>query len=91
MAIHRGPEGPEPLRAQPVQEELRLGRTGVLAVGTLACPACDAPVAPDGALAPHDPIACPFCTRSGAVRDFLSLDPPTRPARVVVRLRVPLA
>ena len=89
MAIHRGPEGPEPPRAQPVHEELRITRTGVLAVGTLACPACDAPVSPEGALAPHDPISCPFCARGGAVRDFLSFEPPTRPARVVVRVRVP--
>ena len=86
MSIHRRVDGSQPLRPQPIQEERRFGRSGVLAVGTLACPACDAPVAPEGALAPGDPIACPFCARSGAVRDFLSLDPPTRPARVVVRV-----
>ena len=91
MAIHRGPEDPEPLRAQPVQEERRVARAGVLAVGTLACPACDAPVAPEGAVAPAQPIVCPFCARPGAVRDFLSLEPPSRPARVVVRVRAPLA
>ena len=89
MAIHRSSEGPEPLRAQPVQEERRLAHSGVLAVGTLACPDCDAPVAPDGPLTPADPVACPFCGRPGRVRDFLSLAPPTRPARVVVRVRAP--
>jgi hypothetical protein len=34
-----------------------------------------------------DPIACGFCRHAGAVRDFLSLAEPTRPARVVVRVR----
>jgi uncharacterized protein (DUF983 family) len=32
-------------------------------------------------------IACPFCGEAGAVRDFLSLTPPARPAHVVVRVR----
>jgi hypothetical protein len=31
-------------------------------------------------------IACPFCTRAELGREFLSLEPPTRPARVVVRV-----
>jgi hypothetical protein len=39
------------------------------------------------ALSPAEPLACPFCGESGAVRDFLSLTPPSRPARVVVRVR----
>jgi hypothetical protein len=53
---------------------------------TLACRACDAPVAigPDP-LSLRDELTCPFCATRGAVRDFLSLDPPTRPARVIVR------
>ena len=59
---------------------------GVLAEGTLACPSCDAPVSPDRPLRPSDPLRCPVCDRSGKVRDFLSLDVPTRPARVVVRV-----
>jgi hypothetical protein len=33
-------------------------------------------------------MACPFCAHAGAVRAFLSLEPPTRPARVVVRVYV---
>jgi len=32
-------------------------------------------------------VACPFCHRSGVVRDFLTLTAPTRPARVVVRVQ----
>ena len=94
MSLHRGLDGSEPLRPQPVggvagwQEERRAARTAVLATGTLACPACDAPVAPDRALAPAEPLACPYCGHGGAVREFLSLDPPVRPARVVVRVTV---
>ena len=30
--------------------------------------------------------ACPFCEHGGAVRDFLSLADPARPARVAVRV-----
>ena len=41
---------------------------------------------PAGPVRPADPIACPFCGTSGAVRDFLSLEDPARPARVVVRV-----
>jgi hypothetical protein len=57
-----------------------------MATGTLACPLCDAPVLPDGVMSPADPMACGFCAHAGAVRDFLSLGEPTRPARVVVRV-----
>jgi hypothetical protein len=59
----------------------------VLATGTLACPVCDAPVAPgSAALSPAQWVACPFCTHAGAVREFLTLGEPTRPARVTVRV-----
>jgi hypothetical protein len=58
-----------------------------MATGTLACPACDAPVSPPaGGVAPADAIGCPFCGHGAAVRDFLSLAPPARPARVDVRV-----
>jgi hypothetical protein len=68
-------------------EELRQGHAGLLAVGTLACPRCDAPVAPgERPLTPAERIACPYCGHAGAVRDFLSLAAPARPARVEVRL-----
>jgi hypothetical protein len=62
-------------------------RANRIAGGTLACPSCDAPVAPAGVVAPADPMACPACACSGTVRDFLSLATPTRPARVDVRIR----
>jgi hypothetical protein len=32
-------------------------------------------------------MACGYCRHAGAVRDFLSLVEPTRPTRVVVRVR----
>ncbi len=93
MALHRGVDGGEPLRPDPVgrlggtQEERRVTRSSRLAVGTLACPSCDAPVVPAGApLTPADPLECPYCGRAGAVRDFLSLGQPTRPTRVEVRV-----
>jgi hypothetical protein len=62
-------------------------RSRELATGTLACPSCDAPVLPEGAMSPSDPLGCGYCAHEGAVRDFLSLGEPTRPTRVVVRVR----
>jgi hypothetical protein len=76
------------LRAVPVVEEKRQSiRSSVLGSGTLACHRCDAPIAPG----PHplllsDMLRCPFCAAEGRTRDFLSLDMPTRPARVVLRV-----
>lgn len=70
-----------------VEEERRAQRSTRLAVGTLACPDCDAPVALSGRrLAPSAPLACPYCGHGGPLRDFLSLDLPARPARVQVRV-----
>lgn len=72
------------------QPGLRPARAGTVAVGTLACPRCDAPVAAGaGGLALTDRLSCPFCRHGAPVRDFLSLAVPTRPARVVVRLGFP--
>ena len=92
MAIHRDLNGSDPVRPEGVgrldgTQELRRDLTSwTLATGTLACPDCDAPVAPIGAMAPSDPLACPVCRHAGALRDFLSLAEPTRPARVEVRV-----
>jgi len=64
--------------------------TSRLGVGTLACGRCDAPIAigPEPlSVATH--LTCPYCAKRGPVRDFLSLASPTRPARVVVRVRQP--
>jgi hypothetical protein len=89
MSLHRGFDGFDPIRpgATDAQEEYRIGRSTRLGSGTLACPHCDAPVAlAAGPAAPADPLACPFCGHAAALRDFLSLAPPTRPARVEVRV-----
>jgi hypothetical protein len=69
-----------------VRKERRTADATRLAGGTLACPRCDAPVALSGPVAPADALACPYCACTGAVRDFLSLEVPSRPARVEVRV-----
>ena len=62
-------------------------RTGLLGMGTLACPQCDAPVALTTRRArPDEALECPVCGHAGAVRDFLSMRAPVRPARVLVRI-----
>jgi hypothetical protein len=64
-----------------------VARVGTRGTGTLACPGCDAPVSlGGGAKRPHDTLSCPFCGCAGALREFLSLAAPTRPARVEIRL-----
>ena len=90
MSLHRtraddgGPVG----RRAGTAEERRATRSTVVALGTLACPTCDAPVSPGGrALAPAEAFACPVCAHAGVVRDFLSLASPSRPARVRVVVR----
>ena len=90
MAFHREIDPDEPIRLELSggRHERRPERSSWhLATGTLACPACDAPVLPSPAgMAPADPLACGFCDEAGTVSDFLSLSEPTRPARVVVRV-----
>jgi hypothetical protein len=87
MALHRDIDGSEPIRAEGLETvEQRRARSTQLATGTLACPDCDAPVLPDRPMSPSAALACPYCLHEGFVRDFLSLSPPSRPARVVVRV-----
>jgi hypothetical protein len=93
VSFQNGIDGSEPARPQPVtrlagaRADDLVARTGHLASGTLACPRCDAPVALGaGGVAPGDPLGCPYCDHTAAVRDFLSLASPTRPARVAVRV-----
>jgi hypothetical protein len=81
MPVERRSDGPEAVRI-----EQRIRRSDRLATGTLACPACDAPVAPAGRMTPAQALGCPYCGHAGAVRDFLSLAAPARPARVAVRV-----
>jgi hypothetical protein len=42
-----------------------------------------------GPLSPGSPLTCPFCAHHGPLREFLSLTPPTRPTRVIVRVTAP--
>jgi hypothetical protein len=80
---------PRPAERLPGPGTIRPREAGsTLAIGTLACPSCDAPVLPAPAgNSPADPLACGYCGEVAPVRDFLSLDEPTRPTRVAVRLR----
>jgi hypothetical protein len=91
MALRRSIDGSEPVgRLSGPREIRRVLRSTRLAGGTLACPSCDAPVAPGPrALSPAEPIACPYCRHAAPVREFLSLASPTRPARVAVHVRPP--
>jgi hypothetical protein len=84
-------EARDPVRNLSGPEEIRrVESSRVMATGTLACPGCDAPVSPGRAtLSPAEALACPFCGHAGAVRDFLSLAAPTRPARVEIVVRAP--
>lgn len=68
-------------------EERRPSEMHHVAVGSLACPRCDAPVHLSVPLGPAAPLGCPFCAHAAPLRDFLSLGEPTRPARVRVRIR----
>ena len=90
MSFERADASRDPLGADtvPGQVELRRERrrAGIIAAGTLACPSCDAPVAPDGAMSLTAPLWCPLCATVGPVSHFLSLEQPTRPAHVVVRV-----
>ncbi|HWC25494.1 MAG TPA: hypothetical protein VG474_02820 [Solirubrobacteraceae bacterium] len=92
MTFQRGIDGSEPVRARPTSaragahEDAEAARAFRVASGTLACPLCDAPVALAGRAVPFsEDLDCPFCGHAAAVRDFLSLAAPARPARVEVR------
>ena len=90
MAFERYSDGAEPIRGERIGRlhEERQQRTQVMALGTLACPRCDAPVAPGTrAWSPAEPLMCPYCLHDAAVRDFLSLATPGRPAVVEIRIR----
>jgi len=94
VALQRGIDGSEPVRPlgrlSGTEELRRVARSSRLASGTLACPACDAPVsAGDRTYTPADFMGCPFCYHGGPVRDFLSLRTPGRPARVEIRVVPP--
>ena len=65
----------------------RTARSDRIAEATLACARCDAPVAiGPGRLKLSDTLTCPFCSHAAPVREFVSLAPPSRATRVVVRV-----
>jgi hypothetical protein len=92
VGIFRGIDGSEPLRPERTERpsdlrpERRVAHVWELGEGTIACPACDAPVMlPRRPMAPADALGCPVCAHAASVRDFLSMAEPTRPTRVQVR------
>jgi hypothetical protein len=94
VSIRGGFDGSDPVRAEPVgrlgsRYEERDAVSVRLGTGTLACPVCDAPVAPAGVVSPADALGCPFCDHTAPVRDFLSMAAPSRPARVEIRVVQP--
>jgi hypothetical protein len=95
MSIERGNRaGPAPAGGEhgidALIEERRARATGLLGLGTLACRQCDAPVAigPEPRPLTHE-LSCPYCSHRAPAREFLSMSPDPRPARVTVRLRWP--
>jgi hypothetical protein len=88
VAFQRGSDGADPVRGAggPHHVEQRIRHTTLVATGTFACPHCDAPIPPHVPIRPVALMICPYCLRSGRARDFLSLDAPSRPARVEVRI-----
>jgi len=89
MPFERYSDGAEPIRGERIGRlhEEHQRQTRVMALGTLACPRCDVPISPARPLSPAEPLLCPYCLHDGAVRDFLSLTSPGRPAVVEVRIR----
>ena len=93
MALRRSIDSTAPYSTAPVGRVVRphkrrdVAVAGRMASGTLSCPECDAPVAtPVRPLSPADALHCGFCSHAARVRDFLSLEVPTRPTHVVVRV-----
>jgi hypothetical protein len=84
MSVRRAADGRRE-QVPGLREERRTGRTGFVGTGSLACPVCDAP-APllRSPAEPATPLGCPYCSHTGAVRDFLSLASPPRAPRVRV-------
>jgi DNA-directed RNA polymerase subunit RPC12/RpoP len=69
-------------------QKRRAIRSDYLGEATLACARCDAPVAiGPQPLSTSDSLTCPFCGHQDRVGAFVSLQKPTRPTRVVLRVR----
>jgi hypothetical protein len=71
-ASSQDPERDERLRAAAARVELRPAeRVAYLGVKSLACPACDMPIAISGPVGFSDRIACAFCETTAPTRDFV--------------------
>ena len=90
MSFVRG-ESPRPDASEQTGRQIvkwqRAARSSRIADATLACARCDAPVhIGSGRLSLTETLTCPFCAHHAPVRDFLTLGPPTRATRVVIRV-----
>ena len=71
-ASSQDPERDERLRAAAARVELRPAeRAAWLGTRSLACPACDMPIAISAPVGFADEIACAFCETTAPTRDFL--------------------
>ena len=66
------PDREERLQSKAARVEIRpASRVAHLAVRSLACPACDMPVALGGSASWHERIGCPFCDEWAPTREFV--------------------
>ena len=71
-ATSQDPERDERLRAAAARVELRPAeRAAWLGTRSLACPACDMPIAITAPVGFADEIACAFCETTAPTRDFI--------------------
>jgi hypothetical protein len=95
MSIFRDPADWERLDAgdslEPnVEHETVRPGIGRVGQGAFACPECDLPLLPDGAIAITTPLECPFCGGVRAARHYVRLDAiDTAHNQVVLRARLP--
>jgi hypothetical protein len=70
------------------EEERRRGSGWRVAEGSLACPACDLPIAIGPPASPAEPATCPYCAHAAPLRDFLRLGARPLAGRVEVVARL---
>jgi hypothetical protein len=71
-ASNTDPEREDTLRAAAARVELRpASRAAWLGMRSLACPACDMPIALSGPVGYSDVIACAFCEAEAPTREFI--------------------
>jgi hypothetical protein len=73
-----------------VEHKVVRGAPRPIAHGSFACPSCDIPLLPGGAVSVSASIECPFCAERAPARRFLRLDAIDTPHNeVYVRARLP--